>query len=49
MLVRLQLDEKIMEKIERLAKELGVKPNAYLQMIIGLHVKEKEGSDAGKD
>lgn len=40
--LKIQLDEKILESLDNKAKELGMKTNAYIQMILGLHVREKE-------
>jgi len=43
--LRIQLDEKILESLDKLAEDLGMKTGSYIQMILGLHVKENQGEE----
>lgn len=38
--VKIQLDDKILKLLDKKASDLGMKTNAYIQMILGKHVKE---------
>ncbi len=45
--LKFQVEDKIMESLDKLADDLGMKLNAYVQMVLGIHVKEKEGEING--
>ena len=40
--LKIQLDEKILKSLDNKAKELGMKTNASIQMILGIHVKDEK-------
>ena len=37
---KIQLDEKILEKLQLRAEKLGMKTGSYIQMILGQHVAD---------
>jgi hypothetical protein len=39
--VKIQLDDKILKLLEVKAKKLGMKTNAYIQLVLGQHVNQK--------
>lgn len=39
--IKLQIDASILAHINDLAKAVGMKPRAYMQYVLGSHVKEK--------
>ena len=40
--IKLGLDDAVLAVLEEEAGKLGVKTNAYIQMVLGLHVKENK-------
>lgn len=40
---KIPIDDKVWAELERMAEDLGMKPNAYVQFILGQHVKVMEG------
>lgn len=41
--IKIQLDDKILELLEEKAKKLGMKTNAYIQLVLGQHVNNEGG------
>lgn len=37
------MDEQVWHDLERIAKQLGVKPKPYVQLVIGRHVQDMLG------
>lgn len=41
--LKIQIDDKVLEKLEKMAEDLGMKTNAYVQFVLGQHVKIQDG------
>lgn len=42
MQIKISIDDKVLEALRREAEGVGLKINAYIQLVLGQHVKEKE-------
>lgn len=41
-MIKLNIDDRVKEKLELEAEKLGMRLNAYIQFVLGLHVAEKQ-------
>ncbi len=42
--IKIQIDEKVISALEEKASQMGMKLNAYIQMVLGMHVNLDEKS-----
>jgi hypothetical protein len=42
--LKIPIDSEVLETLEVIASSLGMKTNAYIQFIIGKHVKDEKGT-----